>query len=606
MYNRNICALKSCMAAAIAVGFASGAQAVEFEVGDGWKGNWNSSLSLGSSWRAQDRDSALYGQANGPVVGLTNGTGNNTIDEGNLNYGKGDVFSTQLKLITEVELKKGSMGAFVRGKAWYDYTLNNQDARFGNQTNGYRGGEPLSDEGNERLNRFSGTYLLDAYVYDTFTVADNPLQLRVGNQVVNWGESLFIQGVNQINPIDVPSFRKPGAQVKEVFLPVPILLANQTLGDIGSLEVFYQWKWRNTPIEAGCGNYWGVAGASISLKPGPCNNSVSIAGNSPQGYAGGAFVSAAESDAPSDSGQFGVAFRTYSEAIDSEIGLYAMKIHSRTPVLALQFGDYSAAGSIVPFSSKWEYPEDIKIYGMSLATNLMGWSVGAELSHSRDVPAQIDGNDLLLAGLGASGLVNGSSIPFGPYGTGAVTALAGDGYLPGFTRTNKTQFQLNTIKVGRDILDAQQYLFVAEAGFQWNDLDTDKLRYNRPFIFGPGPHATYGAPCSAINISSEGCKSGGYTTNFAWGYRMKLELTYNNVFNSGVTFYPSVFWSHDVKGWSVDNQFAEGRQALGLGARFSYAKRYSLDLSAVRFNDNADYDPLRDRGFYSATVSMSF
>lgn len=606
MNKRKTCVARSCIASAIAIAFSNGAYALDFEVGDGWKGNWSSSLSLGTSWRASSQDSALYGQGNGLAVGRSGGTGNNTIDEGNLNYDKGDRFSTQLKLITELELKNGTMGAFLRGKAWYDYTLKDEDVRLGHQNNGYRSDRPLSDDGFEKLNKFSGAYLLDAYVYDTFTVADNPLQVRVGNQVVNWGESLFIQGVNQINPIDVPSFRKPGVQVKEVFLPVPIVLANQTLGDLGNVEVFYQWKWRNTPIEAGCGNYWEVAGGSIGVSPNSCHNAVSIAGSSAFGYNAGAYVTTVDGDKPRDTGQYGVAFRTYLDAIDSEIGAYAMRIHSRTPVISLQFGDYSARGSNVGFAAKWEYPEDIKVYGLSLATNLAGVSVGAELSHSRDVPVQIDGNDLLLSGLGAIGaVVPGVPVPFGPYGSEALAAVAGNGYLKGYTRTNKTQFQLNAIQVGRDILGAQQYLLVGEVGFQWNDLDSS-LRYNRPFIFGPGPDARYGVPCSAINISKEGCRDDGYVTDFAWGYRLKLELTYNNIFDSGVAFQPSVFWSHDVKGWSVDNQFAEDRQALGLGARFSYAKRYTLDLGAVRYNRNANYDPLRDRDFYSATLSVNF
>ena len=36
------------------------------------------------------------------------------------------------------------------------------------------------------------------------------LQMRLGNQVINWGESVFIQGVNQFNPIDVPAARRAG------------------------------------------------------------------------------------------------------------------------------------------------------------------------------------------------------------------------------------------------------------------------------------------------------------------------------------------------------------------------------------------------------------
>ena len=42
-------------------------------------------------------------------------------------------------------------------------------------------------------------------------------------------------------------------------------------------------------------------------------------------------------------------------------------------------------------------------------------------------------------------------------------------------------------------------------------------------------------------------------------------LDYNNVFNSGVTVTPSVFWADDVDGVSMDPTFIEGRQTLGLG-----------------------------------------
>ena len=140
---------------------------------------------------------------------------------------------------------------------------------------------------------------------------------------------------------------------------------------------------------------------------------------------------------------------------------------------------------------------------------------------------------------------------------------------------------------------------------QWNDLDDD-LRYNRAFVFGPGPDARYGVPCEAQNRSVEGCQDEGYTTDFAWGYRLQGELTYRNVLGSGVTVLPSLFFSHDVKGWSVDNQFKEDRMALTFGTEFSYQGKYSLTLSATEFNRDAKYDPFRDRGFYSAALTANF
>lgn len=610
----------------IASAISGSAFAMDFEVGDGWKGSWTSSVSLGTSWRARDPDSRLISPASGALVGRS-GTGFGAVDDGDLNYSKGDRFTTLFKLISEVEIKKGDMGALLRGKAWYDYTLNKEDVNFGNQPNGYNGyslatnslgsRRPLSDNNFETLNKFDGIYLLDAYVYNSFDLGGKPLQLRVGNQVVNWGESLFIQGVNQINPIDVPSFRKPGAQLKEVLIPVPIVFASQNLGALGNVDVFYQWKWKKTPIEAGCGNYWAVVGGSISSDPGSCNNAVAAAQiSNPLALNAGLYVPVIKGKDAKDSGEFGVAYRFNVAPLDAEVGIYAMRIHSRMPLLSAQIGNFTNVNTAIPVAAVWEYPEDMKVFGISATGNVAGWSVGGELSQTRDFPAQINGPDILIGGFAAAGaVVPGVPIPFGPYGPGAMAAAAGNGYIQGFTRVNKTQFQVNAVKAGTGILNAGQYQFVAETGFQWNNLpdykdDPNALRYGRGYILGPGSHPLYGGSTCAgsalNNPQNDGCQNDGYVTKFAWGYRLKGELTYFDVLGTGVTAQPNLFWSHDVKGHSVDSQFIEDRKALGMGVRFSYAKKYNAEFSAVRYNRNASWDYLRDRDFYSANVGMNF
>ena len=94
-------------------------------------------------------------------------------------------------------------------------------------------------------------------------------------------------------------------------------------------------------------------------------------------------------------------------------------------------------------------------------------------------------------------------------------------------------------------------------------------------------------------------------TDFAWGYRVRVSMDYNNVFNTGVTMTPNVFWSQDVEGVSMDPAFIEDRSALNLGLRFNYNKRYQLDMNWVQFG-NSGYDPLQDRDYYSANLSMTF
>jgi len=616
------------LVALLAAAWASPGWAEQFELSDGWVGNWAASASLSSSWRAANRDPRLYGQANGALIGLTDGTGGNTIDVGNLNYDRGDRFTTQLRLLGEVGLSRGDFGVFVRAKAWYDLAQEHGDVRLGSQSNSYNnfvfspaGGaigarRPLSDDGFERLKRFKGIYLLDAFVYNTFDVGGFPLQVRAGNQVINWGESLFIQGLNQINPINVPAMRRPGARVEEVLLPVPILNFKQSLGSFGSIEGFWQTRWKNTPIEAGCGNYWAIVQPDITANPGRCNSAVTLAGSEPFGLAAGAYVPTFQGREARDSGQFGLAWRFSSESLDTEFGLYAMQIHARVPNLSLNFGP---TGTASPFSVRWDYPENIKLMGISAATNVRGWSVGAEISHARDVPAQVDGNDLLMSGLAAGGALAGMGIPagsaFGPNGARAAAAFAGDGNLQGFTRATRTQLQLNGIRAGNNLLGSDRFVFIGEVAYQFNNLpnykdDPNAVRHGRPYIFGIGSHPLYGGdtcnPAAPLNVpGAEGCANDGFISRSAWGYRLRLDLTYNNLI-PGVSVRPTIFWSHDVKGYSIDGQFSEDRKTLALSTNFVYAERYSLELGAVFFNRNAKFDPLRDRSFVFINTAYRF
>ena len=81
---------------------------------------------------------------------------------------------------------------------------------------------------------------LDLFVYGSFDLGEMPLDLRIGRQVVNWGEATFIQGVNILNPIDVNAIRRPGVEIKEALLPVSLLYGNLGFGTGWSLEAFYQ------------------------------------------------------------------------------------------------------------------------------------------------------------------------------------------------------------------------------------------------------------------------------------------------------------------------------------------------------------------------------
>lgn len=616
---------RTTIAAALVLAYGGQAQAFEFEAEDGWKGSFNTTISAGASWRAEGPNSKLFSKGDGDRIGELGGTGGTNTDSGTLNWDKGDRFTTPVKVLAELSMRNGDLGGFMRVKAWYDQALNDETVRAGNGDTGYARGKKLSDDSQPRLNKFDGIELLDAYIYNSFDVGGKPLQLRVGRQVVNWGESVFVQGINQLNPVDVSALRKPGTEIKEALLPVWSISANLGLGGGASLEAFYQFKWEGHNIDQ-CGGYWSPVETSLSTSVGNgCKSFATTLGTTGNfaALAGGAYVPLGKGRDGKDSGQYGLALRFPAAMIDSEIGLYGMQINSRAPIVSARAGTWGAipfpapllsplaahAAALAPFGvvaaqGFWEYPDKISVFGASLSTNIAGWSVAAELGYTPNQPVQINGNDLLA----------GSIFGVGPMGKAAQAMVAGGRgtELHGYDRMDKTQFQVNTVKILPGMLGATQGLLVGEVAGQWVDLPNNGRRYGRAFIYGNGSDPSYaplsgfgGNTCAAFNPQSDGCRDDGFVTKSSWGYRLRASLDYPGVFDM-FTMTPSIFWGHDVSGYSSDGQFIEDRKALTLGVKFDYKKKYQLEAGYTTFSNSAKYDPFRDRDFFSAVVSATF
>ena len=85
--------------------------------------------------------------------------------------------------------------------------------------------------------------LLDLWVAKDFDVAGMPGKVKVGNQVLSWGEDIFIYGgVNIINPFDLTRAHKPGVQIKEIVRPVPMASFNLGVNKNWSVEGFWQFR----------------------------------------------------------------------------------------------------------------------------------------------------------------------------------------------------------------------------------------------------------------------------------------------------------------------------------------------------------------------------
>ncbi|MDD3446770.1 MAG: DUF1302 domain-containing protein, partial [Zavarzinia sp.] len=437
------------------------AGAVEFQAG-GADITFSTVVSAGILIRAEDPSNEFISPSNAPG-GYASTT---AYDDPSLNFKKGDVVSNVYKIFSEVKVDFGDFGGVISAKAWYDHELDSGDRRHGNLVNGYSSGRPLSDATFADLAKFKGFALMDAYVRGSLDVGNMPLELRVGRQVVSWGEGTFIPGgINSINPIDVNAFRRPGAELKEGLLPVPMAYGNIGLTGDTSLEAFYQFQWAPTEID-GCGTYFSTVDA---VAHGCYGFTLGTALPDATALASGVIAPRAGDLEARDDGQFGFALRHYSADLDIEFSAYYMHYHSRTPYISVY--NTTAANGGTPFipgdplggNFKYviEYPEDINLFGVGFATVLAGLSVSGEFSYRPDMPVQQNANDLLAAFASGGAAVD---TPVSPY----VTVGSGTLY-HGYDEARQYRTQISAFKVLPPMLGAVGVTVLGEIGAEYLD-----------------------------------------------------------------------------------------------------------------------------------------
>lgn len=446
-------------------------QAASWSLGD-VNITFDSTFSYGGSWRAEERNFDTISKVNHPRFdwdGYNAATNNIYLpsqiwqqpgayssngDAGNLNYDRGDMFSSLAKGLHELSISKDNIGLFTRFMYFYDFALMDNDVAYTNPVSGQRV-DPCADS-DARALTCRDIRLLDAYVYGNFSFNDgmNPVTVKVGQQVLSWGESTLIQHGINITPIDVGVARAPGAELKEAYIPVGMATLNIGLTENLSTEIFYQYEWVNSYLPVP-GTYFSTndfAGEGGYLQ----NVQLGFAGNPDidlahvlqslnqlgAGVAGGALSPAVAGQAylayptkvtlrpygsageikPKNGGQYGIKFDYFATDLnDTEFSVYYMNYHSRVPVISGIASDFSQIGAdigrlvamqaqggvtkdnitqLAAFSKALvEYPEDIKLYGFSFNTTVGETSVAAEIAYRQDEPLQIDDVEILYAGM---------------------------------------------------------------------------------------------------------------------------------------------------------------------------------------------------------------
>ena len=346
---------------------AGAAHAFQFEASDSVKGSLDMQLTLGAGMRMVNQNPNLIGDPR--INSAANTAFSSNGDDGNLNYDKYNLFTTYLKFTPELLLKFPADFKFMaRATMLYDYKATDTQRT------------ELSEAAKNQAAR--DIQLLDLWVSKDMNIGSQRARIRVGNQVISWGESIFaIGGINSTNSLDFQKLSIPGTQLKEAVIPAPIVSVASGLGHGVNLEAYYQFYWNRNRLPP-VGTYFSVADIlgkgmqSLYLNGNPSSpNFVNFGGLDP--VADPAFpantivVPFANDLTPKNSGQYGVAMHYKPEGISLDLGVYFMNYHDKMPVLS----------ALADGEAQWKYLEDRKLYGVSANFPVGNWAVGWELSY---------------------------------------------------------------------------------------------------------------------------------------------------------------------------------------------------------------------------------
>lgn len=385
-FNKSILALG--IVAGLGFGISTSANAVSFDWGE-VEGTFDSTWTAGASWRVQGRDwNNQIGKVNHPQFDWSGysafpdsngvpqtkyssaeiwaqpGSYSSNGDLGNLLYSKGDTTSEIVKGLHELSLKYKNFGLFARGMYFYDRVASNSDFDYNDPLTGKS--IDICEDSKASDLQCKDIRLLDAFVYADFDFNDgaNPLSVRVGQQVVSWGESTLIpHGIGVINAVDLNILNAPGAELKEAYRPQGMLWASFGLTEDLSVEAFYQYDWEPvwlpTPGSslssndfAGYGGYSQNAQLGFNANPdmnldfllSEYNKLVGIVGSGTQSNAALGQLALAyptkatlveDPASASDDGQWGVKVGYYAPQLgETDFGLYYINYNSRRPLIS--------------------------------------------------------------------------------------------------------------------------------------------------------------------------------------------------------------------------------------------------------------------------------
>lgn len=562
---------RSTAAGALLLGLGTGtAGAVDFKAG-GLSGSFDSTLSTGFQARLEGPNCSIIGNDNGGCVPTSSelqarvgggASANPDInflnsDSGNLNYKRGDITSWVVKGTHELALKGGDGWSALTRATWSgDLAADHTDRT------------PLETEAKNIVN--ADAELLDLWVAKSFSWGDQNAKVKLGNQVLSWGEDIFIPGgINSINAIDFRKAHIPGTQVKEILKPAPMISLSTGLTRNLSAEAYYQFYWNAHTFDP-VGTFF-----SISDVVGPGRqrfylpSSVIGAGAGDEGTPGATnlvSVRGASDNDPKKMNQYGANLRY--KLGPAEVAGYYIHYHDKLPQVS-----FLGNTAQTPDAFFVDYGEDRDLFGVSgnmpVGTPMGEVAFGAELSYRPRDSVAID----------PTVPAAGHAYALGNYNKGYVEQEKWQGHVtanylfPPHSPLGRLQSAIGGV---------DGYLLVETAMTAYPDLKRDgSVPYLLPAYTMPD--------------------------KYSWGYVVELATTFTEVWGSPFNMTPLIDFTHDVQGTTPNAlPFVEDRMSLAAALNFDYQSKYKFGLQYVRYWGGGGNNLMMDRDFVGGSASVTF
>lgn len=513
---------------------------------------------------------------------------------GNIFSDAGEIYSAPVSFITDLGIRRGNWGLFTRFGYAYDFELMDGANKCTNC-----GGDPLNDRTpggalngipDGARNEYNAFTLYDLFIYGDLELSGHLASLRIGKQVVNWGESSIMGGgiSTVINPEDLVKRTTPGTEVKETLLPQEMVYFNFGLSEYTSIEAYYVWNWRRSqfiPV--------GTFFSPFDFLGQGFNPDLSVPGVEKRG-----------SDKPKRGGQWGLAMHHVFEGMnDMDLGVYWVRSHAQQPYLQ---ANYDPSGpAVIPglFTSYHEvFSEDQDTYAISLAGEV--GNTGMQFQTEVNMRENFWDTRECQNNFGLSGILG--AIGAAPFPVDWTPNYPDTGGIPGCeNEAHNVYTWLGSLLLsgGGGLFGADSHSYLLDWQLQWTDGQsggdlTDKESFSIS-NGGTGPIAHGSEATDGVDQLDR------LVTDFAWGYVALVSFTYNDVFaNINVT--PRLVWIHNVEGYESFNNGAlvENQRTVSASVTFDYQNNMSLQLGAAWWPGKEG--TWSDRDNVSATFKYSF